>query len=849
MAAKEAQARLKINRLLETAGWRLLDTADGPSNVRLEQHIKLTQHLLLSLGDDFQRTQNGYADFTLLDDHGFPFVVLEAKSEDKDPLIGKEQARRYARSLNVKYIILSNGNLHYFWSTERGSPQIITSFPSFESLKNSRAITTDPIRLVGEVVLHDYIARTQMPSYDQDPRWQDPSTRPAFISENNLRFLRDYQMRAIMALQTAVKDGQKRFLFEMATGTGKTLTAAAVIKLFLRTGNALRVLFLVDRLELENQAFKNFRNYLKNDYTTVIYKQNRDDWSKAEIVVTTVQSLLADEKYTRLFSPADFDLIISDEAHRSISGNHRAVFEYFMGYKLGLTATPRDYLKNTGNLPDSDPREWERRQLLDTYRTFGCECGQPTYQYSLMDGVREKFLVNPFVVDARTEITTQLLADEGYTVMREGNEGEEQELVFNRKDFERTFFSESSNAVLCRVFLENALRDPLSGEIGKTIIFCVSRKHATKVTQMLNQAADIAFPGRYQSDFAVQITSDIPLAQQMTIQFQNNNLNGQTNFLEGYPSSKTRVCLTVGMMTTGYDCEDLLNIVLLRPVFSPTDFIQIKGRGTRRWSFTHRIAGVEHAEDKAHFKLFDFFATCEFFEHDFCYDDKLKLPALPKEPPPPVIGPTADEGGQNGGSSREVFVSKVPDAFKGMMVLEVDAQGLKIDRMMFQRFGETLRGDKAVREMVEQDNFSAAEEYVRQRILDKPEEFFNMEKLRRTINSDRRISLREMLEHIFGRKERFESRDELLEREFKRFMLTESSRLNIGAALYTPVRTLFTAYLSDPDLRAVLDKREYARLATHPSVRLADLHLLGTERQRAILDYIRDTVNLNQFLN
>ena len=136
-----------------------------------------------------------------------------------------------------------------------------------------------------------------------------------------------------------------RFLFEMATGTGKTLTSAAIIKLFLRTGNASRVLFLVDRLELEEQARKAFIEYLKNDYQTFIFKESREDWRRAEIVVTTVQSLLFNDKYKQIFSPTDFDLVISDEAHRSIGGNARAVFEYFIGYKLGLTATPKDYLK------------------------------------------------------------------------------------------------------------------------------------------------------------------------------------------------------------------------------------------------------------------------------------------------------------------------------------------------------------------------------------------------------------------------------------------------------------------------------------------------------------------------
>ena len=170
----------------------------------------------------------------------------------------------------------------------------------------------------------------------------------------------------------------------MATGTGKTLTAAAVIKLFLRSGNARRVLFLVDRLELEDQAKKAFAALLSADFKTVIYKENRDDWRRAEIVVTTVQSLLFNNKYQQLFSPTDFDLVISDEAHRSIGGNARAVFDYFIGYKLGLTATPRDYLSrfDSSKPGTRDPREAERRLLLDTYRTFGCENSQPTFRYS-----------------------------------------------------------------------------------------------------------------------------------------------------------------------------------------------------------------------------------------------------------------------------------------------------------------------------------------------------------------------------------------------------------------------------------------------------------------------------------
>ncbi len=283
----------------------------------------------------------------------------------------------------------------------------------------------------------------------------------------------------------------------MATGTGKTLVSAAVIKLFLRTGNARRVLFLVDRLELENQAWKAFTEYLKNDYNTVIYKERRDDWRYAEIVVTTVQSLLFNDKYKRLFSPTDFDLVISDEAHRSIGGNARAVFEYFIGYKLGLTATPKDYLKKleSSEVKPNDQREYERRLLLDTYRTFGCSSGQPTFRYSLIDGVKEGFLINPIVIDARTDVTTQLLSDKGYSVIVEKQNGEDEEEFYYHRDFEKKFFSEDTNRLFSKTFLKHALKDPVSGEIGKTIIFAVSQNHAAKLTQILNELPTRFIPG------------------------------------------------------------------------------------------------------------------------------------------------------------------------------------------------------------------------------------------------------------------------------------------------------------------------------------------------------------------
>jgi len=835
---KEATARIKINQLLQNAGWRFFDEKAGQANIVLESHVKLTQKDVDALGNDFEKTKHGFVDFLLLDKQGFPVVVLEAKSEDKDPLYGKEQARRYAQSLNVRFIILSNGNLHYFWDLTRGNPTIITAFPTLESLQHVQQFQPNPKLLAQEKVGEDYIALTQNPDYQVDPRWQDDIQRQLLIEEQGLKFLRPYQLAAIHALQRSARQGHDRYLFEMATGTGKTLVSAAVIKLFLKTGNAKRILFLVDRLELEDQAYKSFVRYLKNDYTTVIYKENRDDWHKAEIVVSTVQSLSFNNRYQKLFSPTDFDFIISDEAHRSIGGNSRAVFEYFVGYKLGLTATPKNYLKGIDpeKLNARDPRAWERRQLLDTYKTFGCESGEPTFRYSLLDAVKDGYLVNPIVADARTEITTQLLSDQGYALMIASEEGKDEEQIFYHTDFEKKFYSQKTNQVFCKTFLENALHDPITGEIGKSIVYCVSQKHASKITQILNQFADHLYPGKYNSDFAVQVTSVIPNAQQFTVNFANNNLNGHTRFLDGYRSSKTRVCVTVGMMTTGYDCEDILNLCLMRPIFSPTDFIQIKGRGTRKYTFRHKngTEGEELQAPKQNFKLFDFFANCEYFETQYNYDEILHLP--------PTIGGPAGDGSPLGVPTDEVTIT-LPDPLKTLTEKTIGLEGMKIDRKLFERFEDTVKADPFIKEKYEEGDLDTVEEYVRTEIFDKPEDYFNLEKLRRAIKADRRISLREFIAKIFGALDRFKTKDELLEEEFEKFILIHKPE----SRYILPLKNYFKAYITDNEIRDIIEKGEYPRLATNPKLTFADLRALSSWVE-VVPDYVKDYVSLNRYM-
>lgn len=201
MPAKEAKARIKINKLLEEAGWKLLDSHAEKANVVFEGHVKITQKMLSDSGEDFENTKNGFIDYLLLDEKGFPLIVLEAKSESKNPLVGKEQARKYAKNISCRFVILSNGNIHYFWDLEKGSPHIITRFPGPTSVKGYSRYKPNPERLINEVVKDDYIALTQMPQYSEDPNWKDEDTREGFIHVNKIRFLRPYQINAIKSIQ------------------------------------------------------------------------------------------------------------------------------------------------------------------------------------------------------------------------------------------------------------------------------------------------------------------------------------------------------------------------------------------------------------------------------------------------------------------------------------------------------------------------------------------------------------------------------------------------------------------------------------------------------------------------
>jgi type I restriction enzyme R subunit len=814
----EASSRIIIDQLLRDSGW-ILPGDEGKVNVEPELSNK-----------------KGRADYVLMDSVGFPLCIIEAKRELKSPLDGKEQARGYADALKCRFAILSNGINHYQWDIEQGSPFVIDQFPSQKQLELRKQKFNPPVE-ENELISNNYIGVTQHPHFEKDPDYLNVSKRSDFLIRNKIRLLRDYQLDAVHAVQKKIQSGKDRFLLEMATGTGKTLTSCAIIKMFLRLYKVNRVLFLVDRLELETQAQKEFDEVLKNDFRTVIWKDNKSDWKKAEIVVSTVQSFVSKNKYKKVFDHDDFDLVISDEAHRSLGQRSRKVFEYFNGFKLGLTATPRNFLRSidVDKLGEKDPRGLEKRFMLDTYMTFGCESGEPTFRYSLEDGVKDGYLVNPKVLDARTDITTELLSKEGYFFEGVDEDGNDVEETYLKKDFEKRFFSDTTNTIFSETFLKKAKKDPYTGEIGKTLIFCVSQRHAAKITQILNVLADKLFPNQYRSDFAVQVTSNVENSQRMTMDFRNNGLNGQSKMNEYYRTSKTRVCVTVGMMTTGYDCTDLLNLCLMRPVYSPSEFIQMKGRGTRKNDFKfHWISRNEIPEHidsvKEDFKLFDFFGNYEFFEKEFDYDEVL---ALPQELSisPGVEKPVVTE-----------VINYNDDPLKFIEEISIGDEGMKIDRDLYRSFQTVITEDSTIRNFVNNMEFEKAENYLKDNILDKPKEFFTIEKLRKSLELDRKLSISELLLYAYGHLDRIKNKNECLEEEFEKF----DNEFNLTPDEFNNVKEVFESYALDSQYRKIIDEKKLVELNVHYPGAGEVYKGIPPELRDKIPQFIREKVNLER---
>jgi type I restriction enzyme R subunit len=325
-------------------------------------------------------------------------------------------------------------------------------------------------------------------------------------------------------------------------------------------------------------------------------------------------------------------------------------------------------------------------------------------------------------------------------------------------------------------------------------------------------------------------------SQRFAVNFSNNNLNGHTKFLDNYKSSKARVCVTVGMMTTGYDCQDILNIGLLRPIYSPTDFIQIKGRGTRKFTFNYKDdQGEDVRAEKETFKLFDFFAVCEYFEEKYDYDQIINLPPIGKE--------DTGGGGTGPGTNIDEYNSAIDDPLKNIKETAIGLAGLKPDWKLFEKASVIIMKDKDIKTAVDSGRWDDAVSIVRIKYENKPEEYISLENLRRSEKLDRRLTWKEVIERVFGFIPKFKAKDEMLEEECQKFIeIYQPDNQYIQ-----PINNFMKAYITDPEIREIVEKKEFGRLATNSKVSINDYKALGEWKEK-LPTYIKDYITINTYL-
>jgi type I restriction enzyme R subunit len=435
----------------------------------------------------------------------------------------------------------------------------------------------------------------------------------------------------------------------------------------------------------------------------------------SSVVVATIQSLMVDRRYREEFTPFYFDLVVNDEAHRSIYGDAREVVQFFQATRIGLTATPKAYLKNIDAkaLQEENPKALEARFLRDTYNYFGCKPGFPTFRYDIIDAVKDPegpFLCLPKIFDLRSDITTKALEESGWAVLI----NEEQE-NFKIQDLERKIFTPARNRIMCEAFLANAQKDP-AGKIGKSIVFAVNQNHATALAKIFNEL---------QPGIAIVITSRIPEASSIAKEFRDGKRS-------------ERIAVSVDMLSTGYNCRDLLNIGLMRPIFSPTEYIQIKGRGTRL--FTFKIGNTEY--EKKNFFLLDFCAVAEYFEEQYDYTLPLKLLLAKKTKTRYTIAggngePIHDGDGSppsQPGQPRTIPTWEGVDTLVSQEIRIIGPDGEKVDVMTFRgSFERDLKEfaatDPSMRQAVAEEDDDAVETLMNERFFHRPRMYYSPDKL------------------------------------------------------------------------------------------------------------------------
>ncbi|MBD2034553.1 DEAD/DEAH box helicase family protein [Leptolyngbya sp. FACHB-321] len=540
---KEADTRrYLIDVLLKEAGWNI-------------HQPRWTEYEVQGMPNS---TGKGYVDYVLWGDDGKPLALVEAKRTTKDPKEGKRQAELYANCLEAQFgqrplLFYSNGYEHWLWDDQSYPPRNIEGFLKKDELE----------RLI--------FRRTSR------KRLHLVQTNPAIVE-------RSYQTEAIRRITEAFDQKKSRkALLVMATGTGKTRTAIALVDLLIRANWVKRVLFLADRNALLTQTFRAFKTHLPT--VTPIDLTKNKDIEGGNAILSTYSTMLnfinRVDGNGRIIGPGYFDLVIVDEAHRSIYKKYSVLFEYFDALLVGLTATPRDEVHR------------------DTYRIFELEKGNPTFAYELEDATKDRHLVPAKGIDVPFKFLRKGIRyvdlppqeqEEYEERFRDHETGAIPDQV-NAAALYRWLFNINTVDQALELLMQRGLKVEGGDRLGKTIIFARTQKHAEFIVERF----DANYP-HYKGKFAQVIHSDISYAESILDDFSN-------------AAKQPTIAVSVDMLDTGIDVPEVVNLVFFKPVYSQVKFNQMIGRGTR---LCLNLFGID--DHKTEFLVFDLCGNFDFFQ-------------------------------------------------------------------------------------------------------------------------------------------------------------------------------------------------------------------------------------------
>ena len=524
MTRSEAQTRKEIiDKRLKLAGW------DISSPLHVTQELDIWVGLPQGVREPQPPYQGHlFADYALLSKDGKPIAVVEAKKTSVDAEIGKEQARNYAEKMQkvnggpMPFVFYTNGYEIFFWDTDNYPPRKVFGFPSIADLERMRFLHDHNKILSSELINTDIAGRP-------------------------------YQILAIRSVLERVEKKHRKFLLVMATGTGKTRTCMGLLDVLMRTNRVQKVLFLVDRIVLREQALESFKDHLPN--APVWPKTGEMKFAPdRRIYCTTYPTMLnLIQQEDCPLNPHYFDMIIADESHRSIYNVYKNIFDYFDAIQLGLTATPKDAIEH------------------NTFQLFDCEDGLPTFAYSYEEAIENipPYLSDFEVLKLRTKfqqegINSETIAEaEKKKLLQEGEDPDA--FSFEGTELEKKVTNKGTNAVIVREFMEECIKDPNGVLPGKTIFFAISKKHAYRLCEVFNSL----YP-EYKGQLAEVIISDV------------KGVHGKGGIFDRFKTKDMpRIAISVDMLDTGIDVREIVNLVFAKPVFSYTKFWQMIGRGTR----------------------------------------------------------------------------------------------------------------------------------------------------------------------------------------------------------------------------------------------------------------------------